>query len=421
MILLCSINSSAQQVIVNSQGEKIVIYPDGSWRHYQTADSSLLKEKAQREDINKMPEKQADPHEQLHHINPDHEETYRQSQAFLNKIRQEELELRKALRTATTNKFDTEARLKEANENKDIIEPDLLASLEDQMEAQTDMLKHTRKRLIKVSKILRKANGLAQLDPEKKFATIQKLEAKFQAYLAYSENQAIKGNPSPSVADGESRASKASDKRDKSPTKQQTTKSSPPSAIHRFMDEEIRSWKGMPPTDYVQAPSGCQFLSRETNEKNEIVKQELAKTIIFTHTDDELRPYFGDDELVTCTASMLQIGENIYLNMDFRIASPNAMKNFGPLKSGSLLRIKLLNGIYVNLYNMRQDAGKIDPYSGHTLYSGRYVIGKSERRFLEKSGVEFVRVVWGTGFEDYPVYALDFFKDQFSCLEQVVN
>lgn len=411
---------AAQQVIINTQGNKIVIYPDGSWRYYEDSDSTLIRSKSHRNDLTRMPEKEVDHYEELRDPRPDGEDVIKQSRSFVQMLREEESVLRKDLRNATTRKFDTETQLKEAYNNKDIVEPDLLASLEKQMESQTEEVKVTAKKLRKVTKILKKTYGLTQRETEDQFTDLQKLKAKYQAYVAYKSG--LNEKPGERLADKKNKeqekpseiAGNNNPPADKKGRSLQTASN----GVSYDMHEDIRKWMGIPALNYTPAASPCGYSTREKDTDGKIVRQELEKTTIFTHTDDELRPYFGDDELVTCNASMLQLGENYYLNMDFRIASPNAMKNFGPLKTGSLLRIKLLNGIYVNLYNMRQDVGRIDPYSGHTLYSGRYAIGDSERRSLQRSGVEFVRVVWGTGFEDYPVYALDFFKDQFNCLEK---
>jgi hypothetical protein len=138
--------------------------------------------------------------------------------------------------------------------------------------------------------------------------------------------------------------------------------------------------------------------------------------VIFTHTDPDLRPFLKDRELITCEASVWKIGAYVYLNVDFYISSSHSQKNFGALAKGSLLRIKLMNGDFVSLYNLKSDRGRIDPYTGYTVFSGQYALGKTELTLLRKSETDKMRVLWGTGYEDYEVYEVDFFFNQLNCV-----
>ena len=59
----------------------------------------------------------------------------------------------------------------------------------------------------------------------------------------------------------------------------------------------------------------------------------------------------------------------------------------------------------------------MDPYTGYILFQGQYGIGKKELNKLKKISVDKMRVIWSTGYEDYEVIHVDFFKNQLSCLE----
>jgi hypothetical protein len=103
---------------------------------------------------------------------------------------------------------------------------------------------------------------------------------------------------------------------------------------------------------------------------------DLKPGLFFSHTDPDLRPFFKDKDLISCLGALSRIGPYVYLRVEFQIASSHAQSNFGALAEGSLLRFKLMNGEYVSLYNLKTNSGRIDPYSGYTVFSGQYALGK---------------------------------------------
>jgi hypothetical protein len=106
----------------------------------------------------------------------------------------------------------------------------------------------------------------------------------------------------------------------------------------------------------------------------------------------------------------------IYFTIVFQIGSSHSQSNFGSLETGSLLRLRLLNGKYISLSNLKTDRGRIDPYSGNTIFTGQYALGNKEIDMLTSSPLDKIRILWSTGYEDYDVYKIDFFKDQINCL-----
>ena len=106
----------------------------------------------------------------------------------------------------------------------------------------------------------------------------------------------------------------------------------------------------------------------------------------------------------------------MYLTIEFQIASSHSQSNFGSLQEGSLLRIKLMNDEFVSLYNLKTNEGRIDPYTGYTIFSAQYAIGKQEMKKLRTSEMDKMRVMWSTGFEDYDVYNIDLLINQINCL-----
>jgi len=76
-----------------------------------------------------------------------------------------------------------------------------------------------------------------------------------------------------------------------------------------------------------------------------------------------------------------------------------------------------MNGEYISLYNLKANSGRIDPYSGYTIFAGQYALGKSELKKLSDDELDKMRVLWSTGYEDYEIYHVDLLIDQINCLE----
>jgi hypothetical protein len=165
-------------------------------------------------------------------------------------------------------------------------------------------------------------------------------------------------------------------------------------------------------------PNNCNIRSTSVDEfsKKKMVVMEPAE--FFSFTPEEIKSYLEDRDFISCNANLSTRPGLSFLTLKFTIASDNARKNFGVLEQGSLLRIMLLDGSTVNLYNGRFDAGKLDPYTGNTIYESNYIIDKEKEKLLSKKEIDKIRVVWSTGFEDYIIYNVDFFINQYDCLNK---
>lgn len=176
--------------------------------------------------------------------------------------------------------------------------------------------------------------------------------------------------------------------------------------------EKTDLWSTTPSTDI-----SCTIEIDSVDQMTGLRKLSLPYSMIFFHTDPDLRPFFKNKDLITCRGKLASIGGQYYLQVQFEIASANSQNNFGGLAQGSLLRIKLLNGELVSIYNTKADLGKINSYSGNTLFTGTYPLSRDDLKKLSESELDKMRVMWNTGFEDYELIYLDFFKQQIACLQ----
>ena len=146
-------------------------------------------------------------------------------------------------------------------------------------------------------------------------------------------------------------------------------------------------------------------------------RKDVERTVLFTYTDDDMRRYMKEDDYISCEGNLTQIkGGVLLLNLFFSINTTDASRSFGGLTKGNLVVIKMINGESINLVNNQSDSGVFNPLEKRHTFTGQFRINSSQEKALKKGEVDLIRVIWDTGFEDYEVYNLDFFINQFKCL-----
>jgi hypothetical protein len=324
----------------------------------------------------------------------------------------------------TEDKFNADSKLNEALKNKTLLEPEMINGLREESKQSKTLVKKARKNEIIIAKIARKSATISSLPADKRSRALAKLMAKRTAWLAQSTNTSdynvsvLKNKNSDQIKPNSKENSKKETSYLKKPSAKTHRNASDMLSAEEKISKDQPYQKQSNTFIYRSKPSTCEV---SVNQVDDVTRQRriiLKKSTLFTHTDDELRPYFREEELVSCEGNLSIVSGFTYFTIEFRIASPNAQRNFGPLEEGSLLRIITINGSTTNMYNLKYDRGRIDPYSGDTIYTGYYSVNKEARKLLSKNEVDKIRIVWGAGYEDYDVYYLDFFVDQFHCLSK---
>lgn len=86
-----------------------------------------------------------------------------------------------------------------------------------------------------------------------------------------------------------------------------------------------------------------------------------------------------------------------------------ARAEYGYINSNSLMSIKLLNGEVVNLFAEGGDIGQIDNEKNQTTYKASFGISAESQKMLSTSLIDKIKLIWSTGYEEYPVTNIDFF------------
>jgi hypothetical protein len=167
-----------------------------------------------------------------------------------------------------------------------------------------------------------------------------------------------------------------------------------------------------PPPECVYAFEGIDKFSGHK-------RTDLASQSFFTFTPENFREHLDGKEYISCRGNLTKIsGGFVFLNLEFEIYSANAIQAFGSMPIYSQLSIKLLNGNQVRLLNKKEDFGEYNSTKKAYYFKTQYAISRKQEKALKKSELDKIRIVWGTGYEDYEIYELDFFINQFRCLEK---
>lgn len=400
---LLAFSSAAQHIITNSAGERVVIYPDGTWRNAEPGDSLLIKKNPYRKTNAKLQSGGEAMNE-----GEQYEFLLRQWSDLFAAINTEKIEAQIKFRDATNAKFKASEEYQTAQANKKLIDPVRFHELEESFDNSVKSLKQSKKQQNSIKTILEKAdkvNALLSKLTEKK---VKKIRAQFNQYLETYNPRILQATP----------------KKSKTKKKADSVSVVPPSGTNNqvlAMKPEMVNKRPayLAPKEYRAKPYTCSFMTDSTDLVSGRRRLETTPGLLFTYTEPDLRPYFKDKDLMKCRGRLSKLGPYIYLDIEFQIASSHSQSNFGSLPAGSLLRFQLMNEESVSLYTVKSNFGRIDPYSGHTIFTGQYALGKKEINALKKSGLDKMRVMWSTGFEDYDVYYLDFLINQINCLESV--
>jgi len=187
---------------------------------------------------------------------------------------------------------------------------------------------------------------------------------------------------------------------------------------------------GMPLSDYYSASEDaagdlianpprkpCLMAFEGKDEQTDQYRRDCQKQLLFTHTDERLRVFLKDKEYLRCEGYFTSLGGYRFITLQFTFAYPNAREAYGFIEEGSILTIKMLNGDFINLRAGRMDRGSYDTKREVLTYRVHYPIDRAQMNLLTQSEADLIRVFWSSGFEEYEVYQLDFFIHQIGCIE----
>ena len=405
---LCAQLCFSQRVIVNSNGERIIMFPDGSWRLAEAGDSLLVRQNLQKAETLGQENEAMEP-ERIRNTGEYDDYILKQWNELHFNIKATEKKIQNEFRAATNAHFSAAEIYHNAEANKSMIEPVRLATITESYEQSIKNLKQAKINQQSIKKLMERSKKVGSMPPSKMEPQMNSLKSKYNLFMSKYTGAPIEEVKAIKPQKTKEKSSPELEKPARRDKKITTEKS-----VVKVSNNDLPPHARVKP--YKSEPFNCEVRKDTVDEATGRRKIELAPALFFTHTDPDLRPFFKDKELITCYAKLSKSDAYVYLTIDFQIASSHSQSNFGSLANGSLLRLRLLNGEFVSLYNIRSDRGRIDPYSGYTIFTGQYALGKEEIKMLQQNQLDKVRILWSTGYEDYDVYKVDFMIDHLNCL-----
>lgn len=140
-------------------------------------------------------------------------------------------------------------------------------------------------------------------------------------------------------------------------------------------------------------------------------------TLLFTHTDENLRPFLDGKEYLRCMTwtSRDRRGDR-FLHLRITFANPNVITAYGFLETNSSLSLHLLNGRHLSLQATRKAVGILDHRQREVNYNVTYALPRGAAQELSGQPLDYVRIFWSSGYEEYPVYQVDALRSVLECL-----
>lgn len=431
LLFTCLISSlMAQQVSANKKGDLIITMRDGSWRPVKPSDSLLVRQYYLQNPPTKGKKTtdttpQAQKYKEENKVSSS-DTTVQINETGLNSrwnelvlvILEEEKKVQKDFRDATNAQFKASEQLSLAKANKNGIPPEQLIRLQKEYDQCVSALRMAKKEQNEVKKLVdvsRTINANISTLSEKKYTHVLADYNVFIKTYQPGSKPVIATDAEPAEELVITATPPAPDPVPEVITIEalDNTSSSPLPAEPTISGNRPADYRTKP---YVAQPYACVFVTDSIEYTTKSRRLELQPDLLFTYTDPDLRPYFRDKEFMTCRAMLSRIDSYTYLSVEFQIATTHTQNNFGALDNGSLLRLKLMNGEQISLHNLKASTGRIDAYTGNTVFTGQYALGKTDLKKLGTSELDTIRVLWTTGYEDYDVYNVDFLIRQIHCL-----
>jgi hypothetical protein len=187
--------------------------------------------------------------------------------------------------------------------------------------------------------------------------------------------------------------------------------------------EEIipeRKLRTLKPEDNVvlnPPPSPCEIAFDGVDEFTKSKRIETESKVIFKHTDDVMLKFYEKNDFLTCSVSLSANEKGFkHLNFVFVFNSDNVQNTYGVLEKEKVITLRFLDGEYLFLANSKTDRGFVDPIKKTTIYKAIVPINPSQQKTLASAEIDQIRVLWGTGTDDYDIYDLDFFANLMRCI-----
>lgn len=158
----------------------------------------------------------------------------------------------------------------------------------------------------------------------------------------------------------------------------------------------------------------CQ-LSYKGKDAQGAQKVELAESLLFTYTDEDLKAHIKDQEVISGYVSMAILKGQEYVVFRMEMASTKIAKAYGELPVGSPIKIIFLDGKHLFLDVVNTEGRMIDETMSFIALTK---MDKAQKKELSKCAIDKLGLLWEAGYEEYNIYDVDLLKNQIECLKK---
>lgn len=189
-----------------------------------------------------------------------------------------------------------------------------------------------------------------------------------------------------------------------------------PEVFNHFQEKETNIYLQQKSHDLLRWPPDYSCDDIDATKKSPYAS--TTPRMLFAHTDADLERFFPNRSFITGFASLAQTNAG-YKIMDLTVSvlTPKAADIFGSIEAWSYLVLDFLDGTTLSIQNIMADTGSWNVSTQSYHYTARYVIGQKEERLLRSKELDKILVRWSKVQDQYEIFELDFFINQFYCLE----
>jgi hypothetical protein len=420
LVFFCFVqmNSTFSQIkAVNDKGEKILVYPDGSWKYDREGEEPEKEVKAEKPDKKKS----AKTPKKIY----TREEMLKARQDVTNRYKVIRKEKETAQKKIGKLSFETASYMQDKEEEKELG----LFPKNDADQANYDARVRFMKR---------------ELSEAKKQAKVaSKKEKEYQKILTYTAEKLMPAYVK--MISKESNNSSVASDNDSSKKSWNPLKKQPldPAAVAKAdYEKQLAEVRKKSETKLVEELTQAKLRSDNldkyqtqrifpvSSEKCEIAFDELDKLTgkrkrgtktrqLFSFVDEGYESAMKGKGYLVCEGFISEVnnGKETLLVLDYIVQSTTGRDEYGGFNKGGALVVSLIDGSFVTLENTITNNGTVNVGKSTTTFRGYYLLSKSNMKMLMASETTSIKVVWFGGFEDYEVYEMDFFRDKLSCLK----
>lgn len=169
---------------------------------------------------------------------------------------------------------------------------------------------------------------------------------------------------------------------------------------------------------HIALSAQCQLEYKGTDNQGREVTA-IESELMWTYTSDQLDEFVKEREFIQSEAQMVIIDKKYYLRLKINLASERATDFYGKILIGQPIQLTFLDREPTFLEIVYTAAPQVDTKENETTYELTAKLSSSNLKAIRKCSLDNMGLVWTSGFESYPIYAVDILKEQYSCLKKL--